>query len=55
MIRVSTAKVSRRRSEVEEQMDNEDKLRHYLKVVTADLVQARKRSEELERDRKSVV
>ncbi|GGP72380.1 hypothetical protein GCM10010185_52000 [Saccharothrix coeruleofusca] len=30
-------------------MDNEDKLRRYLKVVTADLMQARKRSEELER------
>ncbi|MEC3976987.1 beta-ketoacyl synthase N-terminal-like domain-containing protein [Amycolatopsis sp. H20-H5] len=30
-------------------MDNEDKLRRYLKLVTADLVEARKRSEELER------
>ncbi|MGQ4513419.1 beta-ketoacyl synthase N-terminal-like domain-containing protein [Streptomyces sp. DW26H14] len=30
-------------------MDNEDKLRRYLKVVTADLLQARKQSEELKR------
>ena len=30
-------------------MDNEHKLRSYLNLVTADLVQARKRSEELER------
>ncbi|MBZ6308381.1 type I polyketide synthase [Streptomyces olivaceus] len=29
--------------------DNDHKLRHYLNLVTADLVQARKRSEELER------
>ncbi|QFU91041.1 Phenolphthiocerol synthesis polyketide synthase type I Pks15/1 [Amycolatopsis sp. YIM 10] len=30
-------------------VDNEDKLRRYLKLVTADLVEARKRSAELER------
>src|SRR6184192_3080087 len=30
-------------------MNTEDRLRDYLKLVTADLVQARKRAEELER------
>ncbi|MFD7659320.1 type I polyketide synthase [Actinosynnema sp. NPDC059797] len=49
MTRAPAVTVLSRRGEVEEQMDNEDKLRRYLKVVTADLVQARKRSEELER------